>query len=537
MTAIVPPLRLYYHADPLLRIAELRTAEIAATETLPPHTLMKRAGTSISRWLLKKIDKANSSKLSKSEHRLVEKSSVVWFAIGPGNNGGDALVAAAELYQLGIPVEAWIPINIRHNDALWALSLAKSASIPISTEPPLSLEHYIWVVDGLFGIGLTEPLSDILAEIATRISTRTRNIGRVLSIDIPSGLNSDTGVIVGGKVAVKATNTLTFIASKPGLYMNDGRDLSGEIEVISLDVSIKNTISSIQLASPDLFSSALPERLFRSNKGTFGSLAIIGGDSGMYGAPILAARAALLAGTGKVHIGFVGKDTPLYDPLFPELMLHSAQLLRLDAMTAIVVGPGLGKHEEIISIIRDVVATNATVLFDADGLNIMVTHPDIASLVAQRIMSSTYVLTPHPLEAARLLDSTTATIQHDRLAAAQKLSTHFKSIVVLKGIGTVIASPDGRLTVNPTGNVVLATSGTGDTLSGLIGAFLAQSVSAYEAAIAAVYLHGLAADILVSNGIGPSGVTSNEVTTMVRNLLNKIIYFPSSREIFSKSKP
>ncbi|MDU0809937.1 MAG: NAD(P)H-hydrate dehydratase [Burkholderia sp.] len=525
MTTIAHPVRLYYHTDPLLRVSELRTAEISSIKTLPPHTLMTRAGTSVARWLLERLDEVRSSKLSKSE------SNIIWFAIGPGNNGGDALVAATRLHQLGIQVEACVPIDTRHKDALWALSLARTAGVQISKELPLSLEHYAWVVDGLFGTGLTNPLCGIFAEIATRIAARTKFFGRVLSIDIPSGLNSDTGEIVGGKVSVKATHTLTFIAAKPGLYMNDGRDLAGEIEVMQLDVSIHDS-PSIHLASHNLFLNSLPERPFRSNKGTFGSLAVIGGNIGMSGALILTARAALFAGTGKVHIGFVGKNTQqIYDPLFPELMLNSASSLQLDKITAIVIGPGLGKCEEAISIVHNVIETNATILFDADGLNIIAAHPSLIELVALRKIG-TCILTPHPLEAARLLGSDKAvTIQYDRITTAQTLAARFKSIVVLKGIGTVIASPDGRLIINPTGNAALATSGTGDILSGIIGALLAQRVPAYEAAIAAVYLHGLAADVLVSKGIGPSGVTSKELTMMVRKLLNQITYFGSFQEL------
>ncbi|MGU7773181.1 NAD(P)H-hydrate dehydratase [Burkholderia sp. MR1-5-21] len=493
----------------LQRVADLRAAETAAAAALPPHTLMGRAGAAAARWL---------------SERVAHDGRPVWFAVGPGNNGGDALVAAAELQRLGVATEAWMPVAVKPDDAQWALGLARAAGVPVSTEPPASFEGYAWVVDGLFGIGLARALDGAFADIAARIAARARTTGRVLALDVPSGLDSDTGHIVGAGVAVAATHTLTFIAAKPGLYMGEGRDLAGVVDVASLDVPAP-AAPAMMLNAPALFADALPARAFASHKGTFGSLAVIGGDTGMCGAPILAARAALFAGAGKVYVGFLGAGAPPYDPPFPELMLHPADGLDLAEMTAIAAGCGLGTRDAAATLVRDVLAHGAATLFDADALNLIAAHPELADAVAARgAQGNACILTPHPLEAARLLGCDTATVQRDRLAAAHALAARFASVVVLKGAGTVIAAPDGRLTVNPTGNAALATGGTGDVLGGLIGALLAQRVPQYEAALAGVYLHGLAADTLVADGTGPAGLTAGELAPMVRTLINRHFY-------------
>jgi hydroxyethylthiazole kinase-like uncharacterized protein yjeF len=513
---VARPLPLH-RPDPLLCVVDLRAAEADAAAALPPHTLMGRAGAAAARWLSKRL--ADGPAVG-----LLDDDRPIWFAVGPGNNGGDALVAAAKLQQLGVATEAWMPVDVKPDDARWALSLAQAAGVPISAAPPASLDGYAWVVDGLFGIGLARPLDGAFAAMAERIAERARTVGRVLALDVPSGLDSDTGTVVGNGVAVAATHTLTFIAAKPGLYMSEGRDLAGAIDVATLDVA-PPAAPSVVLNAPALFAHALPARAHASNKGTFGSIAIVGGDTGMCGAPILAARAALFAGAGKVHVGFLGEGAPPYDPPFPELMLHRADGLLLDAMTAVALGCGLGTREAAARVVIDVLACGAAKLIDADALNLVSAHPDLAAAVAARgAHGDPCVLTPHPLEAARLLGCDTATVQRDRLAAARELAARFAAVVVLKGAGTVIATPDGSLTVNPTGNAALATGGTGDVLGGLIGAFLAQRVPPVDAARAGVYLHGLAADTLTADDIGPAGVTAGELAPRVRALLNRLFY-------------
>ena len=281
----------------------------------------------------------------------------------------------------------------------------------------------------------------------------------------------------------------------------------------------------MQLNAPELFAAFLPPRDFATNKGSFGSLAVVGGDTGMCGAPILASRAALYTGAGKVHVALLGEGAPPYDPPHPELMLHAIDDLPLDKMDALAVGCGMGHRERATRVMHDVLQLDVPKLFDADALNLISKDPALAAEVTARgVQGDPCILTPHPLEAARLLGTDAPGVQRDRLAAARSLAARYAGVVVLKGTGTVIAAPDGRLAINPTGNAALATGGTGDVLGGIIGALLAQHLPRYEAALAGVYLHGLAADTLSAQGHGPAGLTAGELAPMVRTLLNRLFY-------------
>ncbi|MGK8893692.1 NAD(P)H-hydrate dehydratase [Burkholderia gladioli] len=492
----------------LSSVADLRTAEAEAAAALPPHTLMARAGGAAARWLAERGER---------------EARPVWLAAGPGNNGGDALVTAVELLRLGVQVEVCLPVEPKPEDARWALALAREAGVPISPEPPASLDTYGWCVDGLFGIGLARPVAGPFAALAEALSARSRGLGRVLALDVPSGIDADSGARVGDGPAVTATHTLSFIAAKPGLYFGDGRDHAGEIAVDTLDAAPARP--SATLNAPALFAPCWPARGAASHKGSFGSVAIVGGDTGMCGAPILAARAALHAGAGKVHVGFLGDDAPPYDPPFPELMLHPARSLNPEGLSAIGIGCGLGTREHAIETLREILALDLPLVIDADALNLVAAHADLHSALVKRgVRHAVSILTPHPLEAARLLGTRTAEVQGERLAAARELAARFHAIAVLKGSGTVIAEPAGRVAVNPTGNAALATGGTGDVLGGLIAAFAAQRLPAWEAALAGVYLHGLAADCLSTLGAGPVGLAAGELAPAVRRLLNRHFY-------------
>ena len=516
---------------PLFTVAQLRALEAEGAAGLPAHTLMARAGAASAQYLVERA--AHDGSLS-AEHP-------VWIAAGPGNNGGDALVAAVRLRQAGIAAEVCMPIEVKPDDARWALSEARAAGVPITHVPPASLDGYGWIVDGLFGIGLARPLEGTFAELAQRISARAGTHGRVLALDVPSGLDSDSGNVVEGGAAVRATDTVTFLGAKPGLYMTRGRDLAGSVTVAPLGVDLPVAPDVVRLNAPTLFAAHFPVRSFASHKGTFGSLAVVGGDTGMCGAPILAARAALHAGAGKVHVAFIGEGAPPYDPPFPELMLHPPGSLGfgLEDMDALAVGCGMGHGPRAVSSLQEAIACDLPLLLDADALNLIARDTALGDALAARSMNATdtdtgagsgggtrcvCVLTPHPLEAARLMGCGAAEVQRDRIGAARALARRFGAVVVLKGAGTVIASPDGRAAVNPTGNAALATGGTGDVLGGIIGALLAERLPGYEAALAGVYLHGWAAETLTASGRGPAGLTAGELALVVRELLNRLIY-------------
>lgn len=502
---------------PLYTVAQLRTLEERGATGLPEHTLMARAGAAAAQYLLERA--AHDGSLAAAPP--------VWIAAGPGNNGGDALVLATRLRQAGVAAHVCMPVEVKPGDARWALAEARAAGVPISHAPPASLDAFGWIVDGLFGIGLARPLDGAFAELAERVGRRAAAQGRVLALDLPSGLDGDTGNIVGGGAAVRATDTVTFLGAKPGLYMTHGRDLAGAVTVAPLGVGLPEASDVVRLNAPALFAGVFPARSFASHKGTFGSLAVVGGDTGMCGAPILAARAALHTGAGKVHVAFVGKGAPPYDPPYPELMLHPPGALAFDAMDALAIGCGMGRGSHAVSSLEAALACEAALLIDADALNLISHETALAdALVARgaRGDAAPCVLTPHPLEAARLMGCDAAQVQRDRLSAARTLAERFRAVVVLKGAGTVLASPDGRAAVNPTGGAALATGGTGDVLGGIVGALLAQGLPSYEAALAGVYLHGASADALTTAGNGPAGLTAGELAPVVRALLNRLVY-------------
>ncbi|MDP2826109.1 MAG: NAD(P)H-hydrate dehydratase [Sulfuritalea sp.] len=466
--------------SPLLRSAELRALETRHADVVPP--LMERAGRAAAELALR---------------LLRDRRARVLICAGPGNNGGDARVLARVLKEKGIAVVA----------------------VGIGNKVPPG--DYGLVVDGLFGIGLTRPVTGAAAELIAHINAFP---GPVLALDLPSGLDGDTGRMMG--IAVRATHTLSFIGGKPGLYTLDGPDHCGEVNVVDLGLKLDGFPGT--LLGVDDFRDCLKPRARNSHKGSYGSLAVIGGAAGMTGAALLAGRAGLKLGAGRVFVGLL--QTLAVDPLQPELMLRSPD----DALaraTAAVVGPGMGASDAALDLIRRCLpaernprhagraSADFPLLLDADALNLLAAHPVLAARVARREAAT--LLTPHPAEAARLLATTTEAVQADRVGAALELAQRFHAHVALKGCGTVIAHPDGRWRINSTGNPGLASGGSGDVLSGIGGALLAQGWPAAAALSAAVHLHGAAADALVAAGDGPVGIAAGELIPAARILLNR----------------
>lgn len=262
-----------------------------------------------------------------------------------------------------------------------------------------------------------------------------------------------------------------------------------------------------------------PKRPHDSHKGMFGTVAVIGGSNGMVGAALMAARAALRLGAGCVHVGLLADNPPAIDFTQPELMLHSASAaLQLPDVNVYAVGCGMGTSIAAQKLLYQVLKRNVVVVLDADALNLLTTHADLQDELHNRTQSS--VLTPHPGEAARLLACSTKQIQSDRVAAARQLAKKFACSVVLKGANSLCATRDGKLRVNNTGNPGMSSAGMGDVLTGMITAFIAQGMTADDALLLAVHLHGAAGDALAENGIG-IGMTATEVTEWARYLLNK----------------
>ncbi len=408
---------------------------------------------------------------------------------GPGNNGGDARIAAARLEERFFRVKVVSHPRELPLDRSWGL-----------------------VIDGLFGIGLARAITGDHAEL---VQYANRQRCPVLALDVPSGIQSDTGQVLG--CAVHATHTITFIALKPGLLTLDGPDHCGEIRVAGLDLDLSGAKPNAWVADRMLFQSTLKARPRNFHKGNAGSLGIIGGARGMTGAALLAGRSALKLGAGRVYVGLL--EHLAVDFSSPELMLRLVDDVLGQDLDAVVAGPGLGRTEHAATLVGAVLASDWPCVLDADALNLLADDKDLRSACERR--NADTLLTPHPAEAGRLLKLSTSEVQADRLAAARSLAERYKAHVVLKGNGSVLVARDGHLFINTTGNPGMASAGMGDVLSGILGALLAQRLSGESALVLGVHLHGAAADALAAEGVGPVGLTADELADAGRRIWNR----------------
>lgn len=426
---------------------------------------------------------------------------------GPGNNGGDAFVAARYLKQHWHALTlvfagdaADLPPDAKRAHASWlACGGAVHQEIPAG--------NYGLVIDGLFGIGLTRPLQGRYAGLIAQANALA---APKLAIDIPSGLCADTGRVLG--CAFRADATLTFLARKPGLYTLDGPDYAGRVIADDLGVVAEQAPGWLVETCPAL----PPPRARNSHKGNFGNVAVLGGAEGMVGAALLAARSALLAGGGRVFAWLLAQNAPVVDMACPELMLRHPDLAQIENFSgSIVAGPGMGRDKP--ELLAAALRTINPLVLDADALHLLANSADLKNTLRTR---GNAIFTPHPGEAAVLLGTDAVTIQADRIRSAQNIASEYNAVTVLKGCGSIIATPDGRWFINASGNPGLSSAGMGDVLAGVIGALIAQGLNAEQAALAAVHLHGKAADALVKNGFGPAGLTASEVAEEIRQQLN-----------------
>ncbi|MCX7960289.1 MAG: NAD(P)H-hydrate dehydratase [Burkholderiales bacterium] len=458
-------------AQPVYLTEDIRRIEAAAGDA----PLMERAG-------------AAAAALAAS--LLADRAKDILVLAGPGNNGGDARVAARILREQFHRVHVATRPSEVPSGARWGL-----------------------VVDGLFGIGLSRPVE---GEYAALVDYANAQRCPVLALDVPSGIASDTGAVLGR--AVRATHTITFIALKPGLLTLAGPDHCGALRVATLDLEPEKLLApQAWVAEPALFAHALRRRPRNFHKGMAGSVAILGGAAGMTGAALLAGRAALKLGAGRVYVGLL--DELPVDPGAPELMLRHPDDALGQALDAVVAGPGLGRSARAEVLVGAVLASELPCVLDADALNLIAENPDLAAACARR--SADTLLTPHPAEAARLLGARTADVQADRVGAARQLARRFSAHALLKGAGSVIAARDGHWFVNTSGNPGMASAGMGDVLSGILGALLAQGVPGEAALALGAHLHGCAADECVAAGAGPVGLAASETIEPARRLWNR----------------
>ena len=498
--------------NPLYTVAEIRLIEHTAAQRLPPGALMQRAGQAGANAALDLLP------FSTGRARVLVLA-------GPGNNGGDALETAAHLAYAGAQVtilhfDGGAPATPASPEREHALQRARTSAAlfeELSLETIATVEWNL-VVDGLFGIGLKRPLEGHLRALVATVNGLPCSR---LALDVPSGLDADTGAIVGPNgIALRATHTVTFIGDKPGLHTCEGRDHAGLVQVSRLDLEAALFQPSRQhLNEVKFFVRHVRARRHNTHKGSYGNVAVLGGAHGMAGAPILAARAALLTGAGRVYACFA-EHAPAYDSAYPELMCRQAADFDFDS-AVVVAGPGLGTARAVHGLLARAIAGSSPMVLDADALNLLAADPSLQAALAERAGGT--LLTPHPLEAARMLGMSVSEVQADRPSAARRLAARMQAVVALKGSGTVLAEPQGQVVINTTGNPALATAGTGDVLAGLCGSLLAQGWPVWEAALAAVWLHGMAADVMVTEGAGPIGLTARELIPAIRTALNRMV--------------
>ncbi len=501
----------------LFTTAPLRALEASALAALPPGTLMQRAAAAVA-------DAAAALARSLAPRRPMVA------LVGPGNNGGDALLAALLLRERGFACGALAlrPEDPAGGDAAQAWQRARAQGLRIDGVDalPALLAADPIVIDGLFGIGLDRPLTGDAARLCAAVAQAGLP---VVAVDVPSGVDSDTGAIVGGPdaAAIRAACTVTMIADKPGLHTGAALDRVGALSVASLGLDTEREAFARDAgpAVGRLFDAGCARTAWtprardsqrNSHKGSFGAVLAYGGAQGMRGAVLLAARGAHALGAGKVFVG--APDGDAFDPAQPQLM-SAPSAPDFGGCDAVVIGCGLGRSALARERTAAALAAAPALVVDADALNLVADEPALAARLSPQRRT---VLTPHPLEAARLLGCDVATVQADRRGAALALARRFGAVALLKGAGSVVATPQGQWSIVDAGNPALASAGTGDVLAGMVGALLARGAPAADAACLAAWLHGRAGTLYAQAQGHAEGLSAAELPTLVRAVLGEV---------------
>ena len=462
---------------------------------------------------------------------------LVTIICGKGNNGGDGLVVARHLMRAGIETNVFVVGSEKDNystDHLVNRKILEGMGVEIyfiddkDLEPlKVAIEESSALVDALLGTGLDRNVEGILDQIMDLINESGRP---VIAIDIPSGLNSDTGQIMGN--AVQAAATATFGSVKPGLLCHPGSLIAGEIRLIDIGMPMPGSLPEEMIdALPQLeiprwwlatahdINAKIPERPDESHKGTFGQILLVAGSLGMSGAAMMSARSAMRAGAGLAILATVKSivtSLPAEEIIYRSLSETASGSISMDALKELeqdierakvmVIGPGLSSNEETIKFIHELLRkVRVPCVVDADGLNAIAQNP--------KIMADTeggFIFTPHPKELSRLMGKPTAEIQGDRIRSAQEAAKRFGATIVLKGANSIVATPDDDVFIIPTGNNGMATAGSGDVLTGTIAGLLAQGMNTTWAAVAGAYMHGAAGDLAAAE-IGEDGMVAGDI--------------------------
>jgi hydroxyethylthiazole kinase-like uncharacterized protein yjeF len=469
---------------------------------------------------------------------------------GRGNNGGDGLVVARYLSLWGLPVICFVlaaePAKSQTMASVESetnLQLLKKTDAEIvyldekeheggelDARLTSALQHGSLIVDAIFGTGLNRPVDGFAREIIEAVNN---SLKPVIAVDIASGVNSDSGQIMGS--AIRAIKTVTFGYLKPGQLQYPGTAQGGDLQLIDIGLPDIDFLERSQgkpqeTSEPQIFvttcgavQSVLPHRPHNSNKGTFGNLLTIAGSLGMSGSGILCASSALRTGAGLSYVATAKSlvaNLPAEELVYKALSETTAQSIShealkevthlLETVSAVVLGPGLSQNPDTVSFILDLLdLIDKPCVLDADALNALSQNPQSLSKPARN-----FVMTPHPKELSRLTGKSVAELSADRIKCCLEAAKQFDCVVVLKGSYTVVGSPDGIAYLNPTGNSGMSTAGAGDVLSGIIGGLLAQGLSPIDAATAGVYLHGKAGDI-AANTLGKAGLIAGDISAAI----------------------
>ena len=493
---------------------------------IPGRVLMEAAGRGATGFLCRKFPD-------------IERMNV-GIAAGRGNNGGDGSVMARHLASSGVAVTVYLLADRSQvtGDAAVNLDLLGPLGVPvIEIQDEQSFAELraamrskdLWI-DALLGTGLHSDVRGIHRRVIDFINSLHKP---VFAVDVPSGLDSDSGQPCG--TCIHADATATFGFAKTGHYLYPGAALTGDLEVVDIGIPslvVEDVRPRQHLLTRRHLQHCLPLRSPDAHKGQTGHLLVVAGSPGKTGAAALTATSALRAGAGLVTLAIAQSLNPIAETLLLEAMTAPLtevgngtlgdscldQITQLLAnMRCLAIGPGLGQRAETGNLVRQLVARcGVPMVIDADGLNHLAGSTDVL-----RQATAPVVLTPHPGEMARLTETSSSAVQRDRIGTARQFAEHFRVHVVLKGARTVAAHPDGSVFINPTGNAGMATGGMGDVLTGLIAGFLAQGLSAEAAAHTAVYLHGAAADTLAES-VGPIGYLASEVMDAIPSEIGRI---------------
>jgi hydroxyethylthiazole kinase-like uncharacterized protein yjeF len=456
-------------------------------------------------------------------------SGEVRIVCGVGNNGGDGLVVARHLQLLGVPVRIALVGDAARlsGDAAANWKRAAAVGTPLAGDDWGDGRGGI-VVDALFGTGLRRAVEGEYAEAIARMNAARAAGAWLIAVDLPSGLDSDRGIALGA--VVRADETVTIGLPKLGLALEPGRSFAGAIRVARIGIADEapGVDAKAELWTPRAAGRLLPDRGAADHKGSFGHVLIVAGSVGKTGAASLASLGAARVGAGLVTLACPAALNPILEVKTTEAMTvpvadapdggfavaAGGEIIALARERDVVaLGPGVGRGKETAELMRELAKQlEGPLVIDADGLNALADEP--GSLAALKARAGETILTPHPGEAARLLECGTAEINADRVAAARELAQRSGSVALLKGAGTVVADTEGCIYVNATGGPALSSGGTGDVLTGLVSGLLAQGLPARTAASLAAYVHGYAADRIAEIS-GSSGLLAGDLARAV----------------------